>query len=160
MTSKSLFNSSVVKSIMTFCFLIAGGQAHAWTKLFDCVGSNAVIDRETPVTGPEDFQIVFRDQEIIGQLLQSGAVDIKRMTSLNEIVLIIRQNVMNPREFIGEADSFSPSGVVYFVKPEDQTILFEAFRTTQSTSQSYIVLDKVGSWRLQDCRQPQGLQLN
>jgi hypothetical protein len=147
---------------MSLCVgsLALSSQAHAWTKVFDCSGSNAVIDRETPVAGPEGFQIVFRNQDMIGQLLQSGAVDIKRLTSLNEIVLILNQNPTTPGEWIGEADAFYSAGIVYFVRAAEETVVFEAFRTTQTSSQGYIVLDKVGSWRLKDCHRPQSVLFN
>lgn len=140
--------------LLSFCFLpcfLFGAKARAWTKVIDCPASDTVVDQQLSGQG-QDFQIVFRNLKIVGQLLESGAVATKRLTSLNEIVLMIKENETQPGEWIGEADAFSASGVVYFIRPAAGRLTFVAYRTAQSSAQSYLILDKLGHWQMNDCR--------
>lgn len=127
-----------------------GEDLSAWEKRIDCNHDETVIDHETS-QAQERFQIVFRNQKTIGELLQTGAVNTRRLTSLSEIVLNLSARQPAEQGWVSDADAYEEGGSLHIVRFEANQLEFQAYRTARTAAGGYDVLYSIGQWTFGPC---------
>lgn len=125
------------------------GSTSSWTKLIDCGAGQTVIDRAAEKTTPS-HQIVFRNPDRIGELLQTGAVNTRRLTALNEIVLKLKTRPVGGG-FISDDDAREAGGSVHHVWLNADKLQVQVFRTDLEPNGAYRVVGEIGTWLFRPC---------